>query len=195
MLLGPIILAIIYLKVSCLESERNWRWILLSYRFSNAHYRGSKYHDTYFLPYQMFSTVKKCIHTKFGWIWSSELSASNKFSFKSVKNWNFVGPQKASKQAKTNLCNFNILDVSCLSGKNLPILKTQKKFELSGCQRFRPIQNVISFFLFWSFLRTRKISILDWFKTKFVARALVTGPNSAKFGVNASFDSRKHLIW
>ena len=30
---------------------------------------------------------------------------------------------------------------------------------------------------------------------KFVARTLVTGPNSPKFGVNASFDSRKHLIW
>ena len=29
-------------------------------------YRGSKYHETYFLPYQMFSTVKRCIHTKFG---------------------------------------------------------------------------------------------------------------------------------
>ena len=47
----------------------------------------------YFLPYQMFSTVKRCIHTKFGWIWSSELSASNKSSFKSVENWNFAGPQ------------------------------------------------------------------------------------------------------
>ena len=52
-----------------------------------------------------------------------------------------------------------------------------------------------SFCLFWSFLWTRKISILDWFKAKFDARALVTGPNSAKFGENASFDSRRHLIW
>ena len=64
-------------------------------------YCGSKYHETYFLPYQMFSTVKRCIHTKFGWIWSSELSPSNKFSFKSVENWYFAGLQKASKQAQT----------------------------------------------------------------------------------------------
>ena len=32
-------------------------------------------------------------------------------------------------------------------------------------------------------------------KAKFVARAVVTGPNSAKFGVNASFDSTKHMIY
>ena len=50
----------------------------------------------------MFSTVKRCIHTKFGWIWSSDQSARNKFSFKSVENWNFAGSQKASKQAETN---------------------------------------------------------------------------------------------
>ena len=65
-------------------------------------YRGSKYHETYFLPYQMFLTVKRCIHTKFGWIWSSDHSAHNKFSFKSVENWNFAGQQKASKQAETD---------------------------------------------------------------------------------------------
>ena len=46
----------------------------------------------------MFSTVKRCIHTKFGWIWSSDQSTHNKFSFKSVENWNFAGLQKASKQ-------------------------------------------------------------------------------------------------
>ena len=63
---------------------------------------GSKYHETYFLPDQMFSTVKRCIHTKFGWIWSSDQSTPNKFSFKSVENWNFAVPQKASKQAETN---------------------------------------------------------------------------------------------
>ena len=103
----------------------------------------------------MFLTVKRCIHTKFGWIWSSELSASNTFSFKSVENWNFAGPQKASKQAEaddvlncsesltfwefkifwifkigqlllhkqltSNLCNFNKLEISCLSRKSWPI--------------------------------------------------------------------------
>ena len=36
--------------------------------------------------------------------------------------------------------------------------------------------NLKSAVLFWSFLRTRKISILVWFKAKFVARALVTWP-------------------
>ena len=50
----------------------------------------------------MFSTVKRWIHTKFCWIWSSDQSACNKFSFKSVENWNFAGPQKALKQAETN---------------------------------------------------------------------------------------------
>ena len=71
---------------------------------ANAHLKHikTKYQETYLLPHQMFSTVKRCIHTKFGWLWSSELSASNKFSLKSVKNWNFAGPQKASKQAETN---------------------------------------------------------------------------------------------
>ena len=67
-----------------------------------VHYTGSKYHETYFLPYQMFSTVIRCIDTKFGWIWSSDQSARNKFSLKSVENWNFAGPQKSSKQAETN---------------------------------------------------------------------------------------------
>ena len=66
------------------------------------YYTGKKYHETYFLPYQMFSTVKRCIHTKFGWIWSSAQSVRNKFSFKSVENWNFAGLQKASKKAETN---------------------------------------------------------------------------------------------
>ena len=54
----------------------------------------------------MFSTVKRCIHTKFGWIWFSELSSSNKFSFKSVENWTFADPQKASKQAETESSKF-----------------------------------------------------------------------------------------
>ena len=107
----------------------------------------------------MFLTVKRCIHTKFGWIWSSELSASNKFSLKSVKNWNFVDPQKASKQAEADdvlnrsesltpwefkkklvfkigqlllhkqltlsLLKLHKIEISCLSSKELLILKIQ----------------------------------------------------------------------
>ena len=49
----------------------------------------------------MFSTIKRRIHAKFGWIWSSELSKSKKISFKTVENWNFAGPQIAPKQAET----------------------------------------------------------------------------------------------
>ena len=72
---------------------------------------------SYYLPYQMFSTVKRCIHTKFGWIWSSDLSASNKFSFKSVENWNFAGPQK------------KLVEITqTLSSKSWLILNIQKKF-------------------------------------------------------------------
>ena len=44
----------------------------------------------------MLSTINRCIQSKFGWIWSSELSTSNKISFKSVKNWIFGGPQNRS---------------------------------------------------------------------------------------------------
>ena len=35
-----------------------------------------------------------------------------------------------------------------------------EKFKLSGCQRFRTIQSIFCFCLFWSFFRNHKISIL-----------------------------------
>ena len=53
----------------------------------------------------MFSTVKRCIHTKFGWFWSSELSAKISPEF-------FEFQLLLLKQLTSNLCNFNKLEVS-----------------------------------------------------------------------------------
>ena len=114
----------------------------------------------------MFSTVKRCIHTKFGWIWSSELSASNKFSFKSVENWNFAGPQKASKRAshryREKIINFI---QSCLHNTNFTHFdKTYKNF-CSGADR------LIFYSLIHSILtKTRLLSI--FFKKNDVKKIL-----------------------
>ena len=45
-----------------------FNWVIDLFSTNNGEYCESKYHETYFLPYQMFSTVKRCLVGNVYWL-------------------------------------------------------------------------------------------------------------------------------